>query len=230
MNIILSSGLAISGLSYAGTNPDTNPPQNAGNTPGTTQTNGAQTPNTVQNQGMQTVPDEQLKPLLDSALKDYTGKVQIQVINGVVSLSGQLESDTDYEKAITLVKSVKGVYDVNADNLTVKDSTHPLKDTYITAKVKGSLIQKDLFDTDIPSWSIGVETKDGKVFLSGKATTDVEKQQILQVVQSVNGVTAVDDQIVVTAEPASGAVNGAQQPAPSNGTQQQGQSTSPSSY
>lgn len=132
-----------------------------------------------------------------SALSTYSGKVTTSVKDGVVSLTGQLPSDTDYDKVITMAESVKGVSDVNVDKLTVKDSSQPLYDSYITAKVKGSLIQSDLMGTDVPSWSISVETKDGQVYLSGKIATEQEKQNIMKVAKSVKGVTKVNDRIVV---------------------------------
>ncbi|KTD22987.1 BON domain-containing protein [Legionella israelensis] len=235
MGIILSSGLAFSGLGYAQNNTDTSTTTNQETMPtngtqdtmqtngaqGTIQTNGTQDetmPGTTQDQGAQVVPDSQLQSQVKSALKEYSEKVQVQVNNGVVALSGQVESDTDYENVITLAESVKGVQDVTVDNLTVKDSKSPLNDAYITAKVKGALIQKDLFDTDIPSWSIGVETKNGKVFLSGKAASEAEKQQIMQVVKSVKGVQSVDDQIQISSVADTGTVTNGDQQQDQNGT------------
>jgi hyperosmotically inducible protein len=39
---------------------------------------------------------------------------------------------------------VSGVKDIKVDMLTVKESKQPLKDTYITAKVKGLLLRADI--------------------------------------------------------------------------------------
>ncbi|KTC64883.1 osmotically inducible protein Y (plasmid) [Legionella adelaidensis] len=136
---------------------------------------------------------------VNRALTDYAGKVKVSVKGAVVYLTGQLPSDTDYDKVITAAESVQGVSDINVDQLTVKDSSQPLYDTYITAKVKGALIQNDIMGKDIPAWSISVETKDGQVFLSGKIATQQEKQNIMNVVKSVKGVTKVNDQIVIGA-------------------------------
>ncbi|WP_165474786.1 BON domain-containing protein [Legionella nagasakiensis] len=143
--------------------------------------------------------DENLTSDVNAALADYAGKINASVKGGTVYLSGQLPSDTDYEKAITLAESIKGVLDVNADNLTVKDSNSPLYDSYITAKVKGALIQTDLMDKDIPSWSISVETKNGEVYLSGTVQSEQEKQDVVKVVSSVSGVTKVNDELQVGA-------------------------------
>ncbi len=158
-------------------------------------------PNGMQNGQMTTQTTGQVNPNLGNdvktALSDYSGKVEVMVKGSVVYLEGELPSDTDYEKVITLAESTKGVTDVNADKLTVKDSKQPLQDTYITAKVKGALIQADVMGKDIPSWTVSVETKNGTVYLSGTVASNDEKQKVVSVVKSVNGVTQVDNQLVV---------------------------------
>ncbi|KGP62468.1 hypothetical protein EP47_14475 [Legionella norrlandica] len=97
-----------------------------------------------------------------------------------------------------MTESTQGVGEVNADQLTVKDSKHPLQDTYLTAKIKAALIRSDLMDKDIPSWTIGVETKNGEVYLSGQVASAEERQAILKVVESVKGVQKVNDEMEIT--------------------------------
>ena len=144
--------------------------------------------------------DATINSNVNSALSDYSGKISITVKSGVVYLAGELPSDMDYDKVITTAESSKGVSDVNVDKLTVKDSTSPLYDTYITAKIKGALIQSDLLGKDIPSWSIHVETKDGQVYLSGTIATQQEKQNVLTIVKAVSGVKTVNDKIEIAAK------------------------------
>ncbi len=138
---------------------------------------------------------------VSAALSEYAGKVNVSVKGGVVYLSGELASDTDYEKVITLAESTQGVSDVNVDKLNVKDSTQPLQDTYITAKVKGALIRSDIMGKDIPAWSISVETKDGEVFLSGNITNQEQKQSIINVVKDVKGVKNINDKMEIVTTP-----------------------------
>ncbi|KTD19928.1 BON domain-containing protein [Legionella londiniensis] len=154
----------------------------------------------------QTAPnDAALTNDIKAAMSDYADKVNVSVRQGVVYLAGELPSDTDYEKVIIMAESVKGVRDVNVDALTVKESQAPLYDTYITAKVKGLLIQKDIMGTDIPSWTLSVETKNGIVYLSGTVANQDEKQKVLDLAKSVQGVTSVEDKMqIATASPASG--------------------------
>jgi hyperosmotically inducible periplasmic protein len=143
--------------------------------------------------------DAEITKDVSMALSDYTNQIQIQINSGVVSLQGQLPSDTDYERVITMAESVKGVSDVNADKLTVQDSTAPLSDLYTTAKVKGALIREDVMGKYIPAWTVNVETKNGTVYLSGFVINDDQMQKILSAVQQVKGVNQVDNKLVVSA-------------------------------
>lgn len=157
-----------------------------------------QPPNNVNQQGSMpthtSAPnDNKLNSDVNAALAEYAGKVKITVRNAVVYLTGELASDTDYDKVVTFAESTKGVSDVNVDKLTVKGSSQPLQDAYITAKVKGTLIREDLMGKDVPSWSVHVETKNGMVFLSGTVSSQDQKQNILKVVKSIKGVTTVND-------------------------------------
>ena len=129
----------------------------------------------------------------------YADKINVSSRGGVIYLAGELPSDTDYENVIVMANSIKGVQDVNVDALTVKDSKNPLYDTYITAKVKGLLIQKNIMGEDIPGWTLGVETKDGVVYLSGTVNNEQEKQKIKDVAKSIQGVTSVEDKTHVQA-------------------------------
>ena len=177
--ILACQGLTMSGISYA-------------NEAGDTVSTGTVT--TIDN----TVDDKSLEAMTKTALASYAGKITVVVSQGVVHLSGQVDSNTDYERAVTLAQSIKGVDDVNVDNLTVKDSQNPLSDTYVTAKVKGALLKSDIMGKDIPAWSVSVETKDGQVYLSGTVSTDQEKQNIMNVVKTVKGVTKISDEIGVS--------------------------------
>ncbi|PJD94269.1 MAG: hypothetical protein CK424_00135 [Legionella sp.] len=145
--------------------------------------------------------DQKLRAVLLGSLAPYANKINIVVTNGVVYLSGQLDSNTDYEKVVTMAQSTNGIVDVNADHLTIKDSQNSLADTYITSKVKGALIQSEILGKDISAWSVHVETKNGEVYLSGTVKSQAEKEHIVATAQSIKGVTKVIDQVdIVPAE------------------------------
>ena len=152
------------------------------------------------NQTTQTVAvnDQALRATLLSSLAPYASKITFTVTNGVAHITGHLDSNTDYEKVVTVTESTDGIVDVNADNLKVKDSQSPLTDTYITAKVKGVLVKSDVMGKDIPAWSVHVETRNGQVYLSGTVMSKAEDEHIVAIVKSIKGVSQVIDEIGVS--------------------------------
>jgi hyperosmotically inducible protein len=137
------------------------------------------------------------KIALDKSLSVF--KVDVSTSNGVVTLSGKVDSDTDASAAIELAQSTDGVNDVDAANLVVKESKHPFADTAITAKVKGLFIKEQLFGKkDIAATSISVETVDGVVTLSGNADSQAQADNAVKLAKSVHGVKSVESRIEIS--------------------------------
>lgn len=129
--------------------------------------------------------------------------IVIETKNGVVILTGDLKSDTDAHKAIEKAQSVPGVSDVDTEKLTVKgskESEHPFKDAYITAKVKGIFLRDKLFgDKPISVSTIHVETKEGVVHLSGTVINAGIAKSAVDLAKTVKGVASVESNIKVKA-------------------------------
>jgi hyperosmotically inducible protein len=125
-------------------------------------------------------------------------KISVSTTNHQVTLSGKLNTDQEYERAVTLAKSVDGVTDVNTDGLQVSASQTPIHDTYITAMVKGAFIKEKLFGTkDIEVWPVEVETKDGAVYLTGEVDTAAQRDNAVSIAQQAPGVKTVNSTITV---------------------------------
>ena len=86
----------------------------------------------------------------------------------------------------------------NAEN-TAKDAANSamtaVDDATITARVNASLAQ----DPDLSALKINVDTVNGKVTLNGPAPTTVARDRAARLAKAVDGVTAVNNQLVVTA-------------------------------
>ena len=67
-------------------------------------------------------------------------------------------------------------------------SAQPVDDTWITTKVKSSL----LADTDVAGTKIDVDTVNGVVYLTGTASTQAQADQAKKVAAGIQGVTKVD--------------------------------------
>lgn len=128
--------------------------------------------------------------------------IAVSTHHGVVDLKGEVNTDTEYERAVEIAQSVDDVKDVITDHLTVKGSTaSPTKDAIITMKIKGKLLGKSLTeDHKINPLNISVETVDGTVTLVGDVGSEKEKQNLINLVKSVSGVKNVNSDLKITKE------------------------------
>ncbi len=74
-----------------------------------------------------------------------------------------------------------------------QESVQPGSDTWITTKVKAEL----LATKDVSGMEVKVETVNGVVSLSGNVDTQAEADRAVAVAQRIEGVSRVDNQLVV---------------------------------
>jgi len=134
----------------------------------------------------------------DSELK--ARDIEVQTRDGVVQLSGFVDSEGQRTAALMRARSVQGVQEVRND-LSLRDDTRPtnrpVADTVIAAQVRDSLKGADLSsDSDV-----NVEVSKGVVQLSGFVSTPQEKARAGDLASSVAGVRDVENQIALTEEP-----------------------------
>ena len=127
--------------------------------------------------------------------------INTDVQNGVVILTGKVESDVDKALAEELVASLEGVDSVD-NRLTVlnnkanKDSKMlaALMDSKIATVVKTKL----LFESEISGTAIEVEVKEGVVTLLGHADSDAAKELAIAIAKNTTDVKSVVDNLTVT--------------------------------
>jgi len=118
--------------------------------------------------------------------------IHVKTNDAIVTLSGVVDSNTQASTAVEIAESSKGVKDVEAKDLTVKDSHQPMEDTYITAKVKGAILKEELFNNKNASTvNVHVETQNGTVYLSGDVLNKQQAKQAVKVAKSIHGVKGV---------------------------------------
>ena len=83
----------------------------------------------------------------------------------------------------------------NSANDAANSAMTAVDDATITARVNASLAQ----DPDLSALKINVDTVNGKVTLNGPAPTTVARDRAESLAKAVDGVTAVNNQLVVTA-------------------------------
>ena len=136
-----------------------------------------------------------------NALKLYAkehSKIDIDVQNSVVRLTGIVESKAARNVAINAALGVPGVVSVQ-DQLMVKSDSvmetvgEYVDDALITTTAKAKL----LAETGLASFSISVETNQGVVTLTGKVDKAEQSAQAERAVKMINGVKRVENVLVV---------------------------------
>jgi osmotically-inducible protein OsmY len=127
-------------------------------------------------------------------------KTDVNVTDGIVSLSGKASSMAQKELTTEYAKDVEGVKAVKNEMTIVKTPAHPaettgekIDDASITAQVKASLLSH----RSTSALKTGVETTDGVVTLSGIARNAAEKSLVTKLATDVNGVSSVVNNMTI---------------------------------
>ena len=137
--------------------------------------------------------------------------IDVDTREGVVTLTGTVQSAEEEAKALQIARSTKGVVDV-VDKIAINSSSEPgsaptsgvgdtpagavagaVTDASITAKVKSSL----LADPDVSGLRIDVDTRNGIVTLTGTVGTAAEKTHAVELAGKVDNVTRVEDRLTL---------------------------------
>lgn len=133
----------------------------------------------------------------DRAVK--ASDIQVETRDGVVQLSGFVDSEDAQTAAVMRARSVPGVAEVRND-LSIRSNDRPaqepVSDTVIEARVRSSLGSAQLEDES----DVNVEVSAGVVQLSGFVTTVEEKARAGDVASGVAGVRDVENNIALTKE------------------------------
>ncbi|MDX8397675.1 MAG: BON domain-containing protein [Mariprofundaceae bacterium] len=116
--------------------------------------------------------------------------VSVQVIEGTVILTGYLPSQQHIERAAIICRTVPGVLDVtNELHIGQPTISSLFSDSWITTQVKNRFFGDKL----VSGMSLHVETVNGKVYLQGILSSEVQRYRAVELSQGVQGVTAIVD-------------------------------------
>jgi hyperosmotically inducible protein len=143
------------------------------------------------------------KFLADDLVK--SSQIEVTTQNGVVTLTGNVDSEEAKNKAIELARATKGVKNV-VDMISAREASghgdapdpsrsvgETVTDSGITISVKSRLLD----DPQVKGLKIDVDTRDGVVFLTGTVSTDAEKEKAIQLAKETNGVRDVQANLTV---------------------------------
>lgn len=120
--------------------------------------------------------------------------IDVDVLNGVVYLTGLVESASQRRMAADLARGVDGVRKIENQLVVGKTSVGTIvDDTILTSKIKAELIKAD----NVRSTNIDVDTVNGVVTLTGIVRSEQEKNTVLYITQQVAGNRKIIDNISV---------------------------------
>jgi len=123
-------------------------------------------------------------------------QIDVDTQNGVVQLNGFVESADARVAAESTARTIDGVRSVD-NNLEVRPGDRSvggtIDDAAISAKVKAAM----LVDSRTKAYQVDVKTSQGTVVLGGFVATPAEKSAAQELAGSVEGVTQVQNNIVV---------------------------------
>ncbi|BAU23086.1 hypothetical protein THC_0694 [Caldimicrobium thiodismutans] len=145
-------------------------------------------PRTVGNQIDDAVITTKVKAKLIEDPLTKARKIDVDTVNGIVTLTGIVDSEAEITRAIEIASSVSGVKKV-VNNLRVgkRSVGSYISDKEITTKIK----LKFIGDPEIKALSIDVDTLNGVVTLTGIVNNERQKQRAIELAKSVEGVKQV---------------------------------------
>jgi len=133
-------------------------------------------------------------------------KTDVNVTDGVVTLSGEANSLAQKELTTEYARDVEGVKEVKNQMTVARTPSQPsqttgekIDDASITAQVKSSLLSH----RSTSALKTKVETTDGVVTLSGIAKNAAEKSLVTKLVTDIDGVSSVINNMTIAVTAAS---------------------------
>ncbi|WP_226648735.1 BON domain-containing protein [Microbulbifer variabilis] len=135
--------------------------------------------------------------LLNKNLNSFT--IDTKVNNGIVTLSGEVDSEIDKRLAGELVSGIKGVKNVK-NELTVtnkKSISDTISSEYTDAKIATVVKTRLLLDQEIPGTKIDVSAQGGTITLKGSVKSSAQKDLAQAIAENTEDVKKVVNNLTV---------------------------------
>lgn len=126
--------------------------------------------------------------LLNESLSLYQ-RASLKIFEGRVLIVGHLDTKAQRDKAIEIIKRTPGVREV-LDATTIEPSR--TLGTYMADSVKATNAAANLMaEKGVTSGNVKVEVVDGVIYLLGKASSEDERQKMIDAARKVDGAKKV---------------------------------------
>ena len=152
----------------------------------------------------------QAKYFMDGDVKGRD--IDVDTVNGIVTLKGAVESDTERRQAEAIARNTDGVREVQNQltmapaaepvaplpdaRATARDAGEKIEDAFITTKIQS----KYFLDADVKGHEINVDTLNGVVTLKGSVENEAQKKEAESIASATEGVSKVVNQLTIGAK------------------------------
>ena len=132
-------------------------------------------------------------------------QIEVATSNGVVTLTGNVDSEEAKDRALNLARDTDGVVNV-VDMISARrasgsgDAPEPdrtvgetIDDAGISISVKNTLLDDPL----VKGLQIDVDTRDGVVYLTGSVGSDAEREKAIQLARDTKGMRDVQSNLTL---------------------------------
>jgi osmotically-inducible protein OsmY len=132
------------------------------------------------------------KEFIAKGFKKLYTKIDSEVVQGRVLLTGFVETEEDVIKAVEICWSIDGVVEV-INELKITESSNKFdtarfaKDSWITSRITSAIF----FDRSIKFANYTIVTQDAIVYIFGIARTEEELQKVTKIASEISGVRKV---------------------------------------
>jgi hyperosmotically inducible protein len=155
---------------------------------------GCSTSRPIDTQASDAMITSQVKSKLAADPQTSALEIDVDTLNGTVTLRGAVDSDEERRDAERLARNTSGVRDVeNELEIGSVSAGEEVSDTWIVTKVKSQLAA----DPEVNSFNIDVDALKGEVTLSGVVTDQRARTEAERIARATEGVTGVRNEIRV---------------------------------
>lgn len=139
--------------------------------------------------------------------------IHTKTVEGVVTLSGRVEDETQSQIAEQIARDTKGVVDV-VNNLTVIPTTitekqeRGVKQRAVDKQVASAVRSRMVYNRESKGLKIGVDVVNGNVVLHGVVNSEEQKEHLAKIAANTKGVDSVTNNLVVREKKKKGFVGG----------------------
>jgi hyperosmotically inducible protein len=137
--------------------------------------------------------------------------VNVSTTNGVVTLSGRVETEAERQKAYDIARTTEGVTRVEnglivqpsggavaTTGTAVQNTGRAVVNQMDDARITSTIQSKYFLDDMVKGRRINVDSTQGVVTLRGEVTSESERAQALLLARATEGVQRVEDNLTVT--------------------------------